>query len=99
MKEKLKIKNLKKNNLLLQVILRYNFFHLQCILQSLKTLKKAKSSEKKVDEDDTQAPYKALNDKDKLLDLLKDKKKTNETLSRDIAKRTQLLLNSKVFHQ
>jgi len=61
----------------------------------LETLKKAKSSEKKV-EDDTQATYKALNDKDKLLDLLKDQKKTNESLSRDIAKRTQLLLNSKM---
>jgi len=61
----------------------------------LETLKKAKSSEKKV-EDDNQVFYKGINDKDKLLDILKDQKKNNEALSRDIAKRTQLILNSKM---
>jgi len=46
----------------------------------LETLKKAKSSEKKV-EDDNQVFYKGINDKDKLLDILKDQKKNNEALS------------------
>jgi len=56
-------------------------------------LKKAKGSEKKAES--SQGLYEAINDKDKLANVLKDKKKTNEVMSREIAKRTQLILNTK----